>query len=590
MSLWTINNAELKDLGVDNLVFNIQNQEEDYCEIRLPGNFDAALPEMFEVGAQIVIRYGADIIFQGEIDNPSFFASATMEYKSVFAYGPWHRFAAMPFLYIYPYVTGAELSTHGVIGGSANSLLTTILNTNASDLVTVGHIDVGTLTIPETEIYDQRLSETIQSILRYIPGALVVFDYSTTPPTIHIVADNSQYLASVPIDPTDGTCTGVRLSPLYNRLADGVTLQYEASGKSSESIQRYYQTGYGTSVFPPTPIPEYTGFFIVGSDSAGNAKSRRHFRRTIRMDGTFDVTKHTLSGQIWNYSPNYAGTGMQNMDLFSYGNLSYPTLGGTNRWNKMHMIDRIMFCRLFCKTSSNFSFQLDASIYASDSNMGWFDLTAPYYNINWLSDSTGYASTAFFVPLMRIGANPLVPTTNTINTLNSQPWETSNFNTAVCQTSNTSGLRAFKAGVLWHFKNTSGADGYAYTSQYNDYIVWVDIQTLQAVNTTNGRFTFIKTVNNSTNGMPPVGIAAQILAANSRLLTEGSLTVKSESNPGLFFGLSRKAVITSPACATVIQRFTLDVATGMSELTLGAPTHLGPQDLISLYRAGRGPA
>lgn len=586
MSTWTINGYELGDLDVDTVVFSIANQEEDYAEIRLDEGFDAALPAMFGIGAHVIIRYGSAIVFQGEVDNPSFHGAGSLEYVSVFVFGPWHRFAQMPFLYMYPYVTGAALSTHGVIGGSANSLLGTILSTNAGDFFQVGTIDVGTLTIPESEVYDQTLSQTLQSILRFIPGAQVIFDYSTTPPTCHILADNSTSLETVAINPADGLTSNLNLTPLYNRLADGVTLQYEASGDTEAGEQALYQSGYGTNVDTVSSPSASAGFFILGTDSAGDAASRRHFRRTIRLEGAIDVSVFTLRGQLWPYVPLLSANSQGSP--FTLDDLGIPRNSGTTYNNLLMMIDRAMFFRLHILEASNFTFNFSGKTSATAAQAGLVTNNGSGF----LSDIGGVGGDddKYFRPLMKIGAGFTSSSQPVVSAGSGVAWwnNLNPVNGEFLQTTTEAGIRAFGYAPQWDFVNFAGSAGFASTNVSGTYyrVIFLDTRTLGSINASTGQFTHVKTVNNNSAVLPGPGIAAQILAANSRLLWEGGCTVLLEDDPTRFFGLARKATIASLSASTVIQRFTLDVATGLCDLTFGAPTHLGPQDLITLLRAG----
>lgn len=581
MSTWTINGGALDDLAVDTIVFSVANQEEDYAEIRFDAAYDAALPSMFQVGAPVIIRYGSQIVFQGEIDNPSFHGAGSIEYQSVFVFGPWHRFAQMPFLYMYPYVTGDALSTHGVIGGDANALLTAILTTNGGDFFQVGTIDVGTITIPESEVYDQTLSQVIQAILRFIPGAQVIFDYATTPPTCHILADNSTGLETVALNPADGLTSNLNLTPLYNRLADGVTLQYEASGATEVGEQLRTQNYAGELDTVSSPASS-SGFFILGTDSAGDAQSRRHFRRTIRLEGAYDVSVYTLYGQLWPYTPlrSVRGGPFTMEDL-----LAFSAESGTTRNNKLLMVDRAMFFRMMWDGASGFSFDLDVSIRASAENAGVLVVDSE----GWISAAVSGALQRNFRPLMRVGG-PQSTTPYLINPLTNPSyckWHRHSLSTQFLKTVDVAGIVAYGMSHLWSFTNTSGVQGGAGQAGGDEnHVVFLDKTTLGSINESTGRFTYVKTVNNTSAVWPGPGIAAQILAANSRLLWEGGCTVLLEDDPTRFFGLARKATIASLSASTVIQRFTLDVATGLCDLTFGAPTHLGPQDLITLLRAG----
>lgn len=581
MSTWTINGGELDDLDVDTIVFSMANQEEDYAEIRFDAAYDAALPSMFQVGAPVIIRYGSQIVFQGEIDNPSFHGSGSIEYQSVFVFGPWHRFNQMLFLYMYPYVTGAALSTHGVIGGSANSLLGTILSTNAGDFFQVGTIDVGTLTIPEAEVYDQTLAQTIQSILRYIPGAQVIFDYSTTPPTCHVLADNSSALQTVAIDPNDGLTSNLNLTPLYNRLADGVSLQYEASGSDSLRQLAWYKDGYGTPVDTTSSPAVSSGFFILGYDSAGSAQSRRHFRRTIRLEGVYDVSRWSMLGQLWPYRPQYSLSGGKPYTLEDF--ISASTQSGSTATNLKIMTDRAMYFSVFGSSANNFSLSFSGRTTASFAQAGTPGTSLAW---EWLSSQQSSYSGWYkkMRPLMLIGpGRSMVP--SLVNGTDPSAWWPSIPSGFLQSVSGGTGLRVLKTRHRWDFTNFSGAA--AHSQQDSGYATqWIDNDSIGAIDSATGRFQVVITVSNNSAAVPAAGIAAQILAANSRLLWEGGCTVLLEDTPTRFFGLNRKATVAALGASTVVQRFTLDTASGLCDLTFGAPTHLGPQDLITLLRAG----
>jgi hypothetical protein len=236
MQEWTINNVSLADLGIDSLQLHLQNQDDDYVDIRFPRNYDAALPDGFDVDAPLVVRCGSTVVFRGEVATPLQSASAFSEYRSIFAYGPWHRFREMPFLYLYPYVSGDALSTHGVLGGNASDLLTAILTTTTEGIVQVGPIDVGSLAIPETEVYDQTLAQAIQAVLRYIPRCRRRLRLLHRPP--HNPHRRRQLLLPRLRPNRRQRRPQLQLQPipLYARLISGVTLQYEATGQVKTGV------------------------------------------------------------------------------------------------------------------------------------------------------------------------------------------------------------------------------------------------------------------------------------------------------------------------------------------------------------------
>lgn len=578
MQEWTINNVSLADLGIDSLQLHLQNQDDDYVDIRFPRNYDAALPDGFDVDAPLVVRCGSTVVLRGEVATPFQPASAFAEYRSVFAYGPWHRFREMPFLYMYPYVTGAALSTHGVLGGNASDLLTAILTTNTDGIVQVGTIDVGSLAIPETEVYDQTLAQALQAVLRYIPGAVVAFDYSTAPPTVHIVADNSASLTSVPIDVNDGLNSAFNLSPLYARLLSGVTLQYEVTGSVCLSSQIWNQPDSYLSTFGS---PDCTsGFYIAGTDSAGDARSRRHFRRTLRIDGNYDHSIYQLAGQLWTYQPYYSirGGPFTFEDLITFpGSESGSTLNNTKL-----MVDRAMFFSLFWDSATNFTFSTELTP-RPGANAGNLIGSGSFIS---QSPSGGTENWRYLRPLMRIGPNHIsVPSSITSR----QPckWSENKLSASFFQSSGSAGLRVWASTYGWEYTNTNGLSGSVPQLSAGSRMLWIDTRTLGSVNSATGQFNYMMAAISCTP--TPYGIAAQLLAANSRLLYEGRLT-RLLDDPSVFAGLNRKVLFTNLAVSALVQRLSYDTATNLADLTFGAPTHLGPQDLIALQRAGKSPA
>ena len=88
----------------------------------------------------------------------------------------------------------------------------------------------------------------------------------------------------------------------------------------------------------------------------------------------------------------------------------------------------------------------------------------------------------------------------------------------------------------------------------------------------------------------PTGIAAQILAKYSDLQYEGSVVVDVDDNPLSalgYVGGPHRIAFTTPAVTSAIQRRTVTVSSGLASIAFGTPQHLGPQDLLALYRSNR---
>lgn len=570
---WKINGITLDLLGIDSLAVTLQNQADDFCEIRFPRRFDAALPDGFEIGQSVTVTHNADTIFVGEIGGPLRHLAPTNDYKSIFAFGPWHIFSQMPFTYAYPYVTGAQTTTHGILSGNANALLATILQTNVADIVQIGHIDVGNLVIPESEVYDQTIAQVIASILRYAPTAVVSFDYATTPPTIHILIPSSAHNTPVSINERDGRGVEVSIAPLHERLVTGVTLEYEASGQTSDRKYAKYQTSEGKSDIDTITSPVISsGFFLLGSDSAGDASSRRHFRRTIRLEGQYDVTRYIYEGQFWPYQPNVPTVSAFYTINDVFANLSDE---GTTRKNKKLMVDRVMFFRTFVVGDAyNFAFDFNYSANASKDNVGW------------TSYSAGEGGSSTWRPLMRLGpAHVTASGVVSFNLGHNLMW--GGGSDVFSRVATPLQIGVSHIALNWDFTNTAGQVGYNRNIvAATGHTVFANPADCGAINATTGRFTKIVTVDNTSAELPAPGIAVSLLAANDTLVYEGTIRTLRHAPPA-FGATNRTITLQGIGVASIIQRTVFRSESGEINLTLGTPKHLGPQDLIALQRAGR---
>ena len=284
LSNWKINGLDLADAEVDNIILTFQNQDDDYAEIRLGKMFDQSIPPMFMPGAQIVLAYGGTVVFRGTVGNHTVLASAVNEAQSIFAYGPWHWLATHPYKYSYPYVNGATETTHSVIDGDSESSVRSILSA-AGGVLQVGTVDYDAFAIPKTETYDQTYADAIRSVLRYVPGAMVVFDYANNPPTCHVLSPASASLGQAQISTTGGKCQSLQLTPRHDLVLDGVVIHYEhmrtvkrRTWKWEENQAEYDKT-----------VTENEGLYYAGSDRAGG-NAGRVLEKTVVLGGRHEET------------------------------------------------------------------------------------------------------------------------------------------------------------------------------------------------------------------------------------------------------------------------------------------------------------
>lgn len=546
----TSSRYQLADLDVSGLKFVFQNQDDDYAEVKFKRDWKGSFPEPFSVGTSLVFMDPAVGIrrFRGTVAEPRRTASGVSRSQSVVIKGPWAQFKERMFTYSYPYVNGNSTTTHGVIGGQINGLVATILTTNCSDLVAIGTIDLGSLIVPTSDVYDQTVAQVLKNVLRLVPGAVAAIDYSTTPlPTIHVLADNSANLQSVSIDVSAGTSRDVSIIPRYDRQIQGVWLYYESSRSIRSAQYAPYQDGAGATVnTASSPVVENSGFYLVGSETAGDTSSSRTFRRTIRLSGVYETTTYTLRGQIFNrslyqlvngLSPGVTGPAV---DLTVYGS----------------------FFRVFAAPSTFSLRQADIYTYINSPGLKGSVSATPYANTN-------------FRPFYALGPSYASWVDGSISSIPKSPAIAAN---------SIPGIFLFTPGISLMSVDLEWNSYYnIVTSAWENYKATVAF--VNPDNFTNGVFS--KTVNTSTVPERP-NIAYQLFLANNRLLHDGSLTVGAADPLDLFAGRRRKAVLSPVAVTTPIQRVVVDYYRKTAECTFGAPEHLGPQDLIALAKAASG--
>lgn len=587
MTSWKINGIDLDSLDfIDGLSFNVQNMDDDYVEIRLARNFDAELPIYFQPGQQVRIEANGSVVFSGKVDDPLFQGGGNAESQSIFAYGPWHFLSSRTLTYLYRYVNGSGTLTRGIIGGDAGGLVESILTTNAAADVQIGYVDLGDVYIPETEVVDVTVAEALRTVLRFVPGAIVCFDYSTIPPTFHALRPDSAYFLTVPINSLSGIVSDFRYRPLFSRVVDGVKLHYDAAGFTKTGTCDLRQSGYGASDWSllAEEIPEKRGFYYFETHQIGNMSGRNLFHRTIQLSGVKEVTTYVWKGKLWTYVPYLMVTSPQ---LFKLDNLTVPVANtGTNEYNKQLMADRAMFTKYFSfGRASNVNFNLTVST-ASEANAGIMTIR----NKVALSDMGGSLGIdGAFRPVMLRG-DSCDTRPSSITSLNNVAHRRQFIPKRMLQkTEGDGGIRAYAVDFIWNYTNTAGQVGRIENHEVlpDVWPVFLETSTLGTVDPESGEFTKTMTIENDTVESPIPVIADKILATFSRLFYDGGFSIYLEDFPGTFFGLGRRVAVSPGGFAETVQRFTLDSKTGVATVSFGVPNHLGPQDLLALYRASR---
>lgn len=535
---WTINGKTVESLGVEDVVSTRQNMDDDFDEFVRGCDFDAAPGEDLAFGAAVVVMHGDTVTFRGKIEQPNYEA-AGVERQRIVAYGPWHFLAQTPYLYNFPYYPTAQQTTHAMFKGSAGAIMTGILaQAIAAGIISSGSGgDIGTAQIPPFESYDLSLADAIRSVLRYIPGSHVAFNYATDPPTMFVLPPSSEYLTV--LAPPISDCSDVKIRPRHDLVLDGVRIDYEAREVRKT---RTWNHVVGRTLVDTTEVT-HDGFRVVASDSAG-ATSGRVLRKTIPLSGSRTVT--TVNWTVGVSSVSLGHVLWHPTETWQWLN----TFMGYNC--PRHPADLIAAYAAPATIAKLFSFSIvsdGSSTLPTNYSTGssWFMLTK-----TWTGSYTGpvwYDN----VPLRRI------------------------LDDIMLSDSYPDGICVLKAEVEWQWTDDSAGSG---TSKGEQYFIYAP--GAGGLNRSGSREIVEGEVEET-----PTGIASAILASRSELTYDGSVTVLLEDSPESLlgsYGLRRKISFASPSFTSPIQRFVFTASTGLAAVSFGTPVHLGPQDLLALYR------
>ena len=127
--------------------------------------------------------------------------------------------------------------TSSLLDGSAViQLAIDYLNRKAPEVLSVGELPGG-LVLPVTEFHSMPCAEVIKYVLRWAPNYSTWFDYSITPPRLHINKRSSK--TKVTLNTDVDNIVNTSLASLPDQVLPGVTIEY---------VKRFEQpNGFGTS-------------------------------------------------------------------------------------------------------------------------------------------------------------------------------------------------------------------------------------------------------------------------------------------------------------------------------------------------------
>lgn len=240
----------LADWGLANVKRTLLNQGRD--RVTFSQIAPRALTELplFEAFRTIRIYRDGTLWFQGVVTEIPAFGGRSQELKQFKVCGPWWQLENIIYQQLWnlaadpTQATGEmipQYKSHLVLGQAFGGLslsidqqLGDVLNyaVNAGAPLQYSPFDFPQCT-PFDECKDLSCAEAIQRILRWVPDAVVWFDYTTAIPTFHI--QRRAQLSKVQFGLSDGI-KSLQISPRYDLQLQGVAIKYERSHSNSGSV------------------------------------------------------------------------------------------------------------------------------------------------------------------------------------------------------------------------------------------------------------------------------------------------------------------------------------------------------------------
>lgn len=243
MSVWTLKKGleekTFAEWGLNQLVKTTRSHAADSVTFTADGAaFDSANP--FAFGSTLIVKKDGVGWFHGRVVRVPRAGAPASESLSYELAGPWWYLENLIFQQIWKVtdgvtddlidtlksriilrqdLTGAKTTT----GAQVLEVLTYAIAHGAP--FQLGSLDDGLL-VPFAEVVDQSCAEMVKRELRWTPDAVTFFDYSTTPPTLHIKrrADCASVAFSIGQGEKDAE---IQITPRYELQVPAVVLKFE---------------------------------------------------------------------------------------------------------------------------------------------------------------------------------------------------------------------------------------------------------------------------------------------------------------------------------------------------------------------------
>ncbi|HJX10818.1 MAG TPA: hypothetical protein VJ733_10000, partial [Candidatus Binatia bacterium] len=252
-SVWTLIDENLveetfADWGLKDLVKTTRSQAQDIVTFTADGAaFDAA--NLFAINSTCIIKKDGVQWFVGRvirIPRAGAPASESMAYELA---GPWWYLDNLVFQQTWKVTDGV---TETLIDTQKSRIilnqdLTGAKTTTGQQITEALNYAIGkgapfqggtitpSLTVPFSEVVDRSCAEIIKTMLRWTPDAVTWFDYSTSPPTLHIKQRASCASLSLPVA-VEQLAAGINITPRYDLQIPAVVLKFEQENSVNDDM------------------------------------------------------------------------------------------------------------------------------------------------------------------------------------------------------------------------------------------------------------------------------------------------------------------------------------------------------------------
>ncbi len=547
MSTWRINNTLAADFYCSNIGFRFFNQAVDECDLILTSNFDNT-PFSLAYGQTMTITTDGSQVFKGRLDRIRRTGASGSEGLVVTVVGGWWYLENEIFRQSNTYEDGAHWTTRWTLGPAniRDTVIALVNQVQASGHITVGTIDLPVVFIPQQELRDTTIADALKTILRWVPGAVVAWDYSGSKPTINVYQPGSSSLATYSVADTGSNVQSCELTKRDDLLIPAVMLEYERA-----YVRRYIEQAGGTS---PTER-DVTSYEYVSADkypASAPGTELKTVRKTMLLSGSKHETiyRHSFTSDFSKWPAYTTSTTISGVPVYGQLGLAMLIAGipinvvSTPSGSFMSPISGCPYCTFF-SVSASIRSNNGSTTFSGNPNDHWL-LANKREWAGWMQ-----------VPDQKNWVNADLSLLEV--TLKSE-W------TAVVPPT-LSDLKSHTCTIMLGAVRRANpyqppAPGAIFNTLTNSYPDTTD--TLESA---------------------PSGLARQIYDAQNANGYDGTISIVDEE--AVFLAANqRRLAITTPGLQFTgpVQQIAIQAFSGLTTLTIGSPQHLAPQDLIELLR------